>query len=284
MLETNQIQLIKRLKSQPRLGMADIFDEIQGKLGNIFDLYKKASVDVARESAFSILSQNAQDLYAKLNVLETRNLAVQSGFKTSTNRSAELGFQFDKLAISSGKALNSEKLKTYLVNLNKVFVDQSQSKEKKSEETNQIEKDMILLFNTVLTDSISTSILLKTIIQFFRSNNIIVHKFLLNISILLCVIEEFLKDNNIIDKDKNRNLKRISMFEIVTDSQLDIIAFCDVKKCYPKIRDLFNLDMTNKYSLYRNNLVKNNITEIKPSESKLFSTLSLSTLKFRPPQ
>ena len=122
MLETNQIQLIKRLKSQPRLGMADIFDEIQDKLGDIFNLYKQASTDVARESAFSILAENAQDLYGKLNVLETRNLAVQSGFKTSTKRAAELGFQFDKLAISSGKALNSEKLKTYLVNLNKVFV------------------------------------------------------------------------------------------------------------------------------------------------------------------
>jgi predicted unusual protein kinase regulating ubiquinone biosynthesis (AarF/ABC1/UbiB family) len=148
----------------------------------------------------------------------------------------------------------------------------------------QIEKNMNLLFNTVLTESISTTILIKTIINVFSSNNIIVHKFLLNISILLCVIEEFLKDNNIINKDKHRYLKRISMFEIIADSELDIIAFCDVKKCYPKIRELFSLDMDTKYKNYRSNIENNNIIEIKNNENKLFSTLALSTLKFRPPE
>ena len=26
------------------------------------------------------------------------------------------------------------------------------------------------------------------------------------------------------------------MFDIINDSQLDIIAFCEVNKCYPKIK------------------------------------------------
>ena len=118
----------------------------------------------------------------------------------------------------------------------------------------KLEEDINIFFNTVLNESISTSILIKLIIGFFRSNNIIVHKFLLNTSILLCVIEEFFKKNNIINKDKHSDLKRISMFEIINDSQLDIIAFCDVKKCYPKVRNIFISDMNNKYLNYKLNI------------------------------
>jgi hypothetical protein len=73
------------------------------------------------------------------------------------------------------------------------------------------------------------------------------------------------------------------MFEIINDSQLDIIAFCDVKKCYPKIRDLFSEHMSNTYKKYKSNVIKNNINENDNNDSKLFSSLSLSTLKFRPP-
>ena len=138
-------------------------------------------------------------------------------------------------------------------------------------------------FNNILTESVGTSFIIKSIINFFRSHNIIIHKFLLNLSILVCVIEEFLKENNIVDKDKQRNLKRTSMFEIINDSQLDIIAFCDIKKCYPKIRDLLSEHMSNTYKKYKSNIIKNNINENDNNNSKLFSSLSLSTLKFRPP-
>jgi hypothetical protein len=74
------------------------------------------------------------------------------------------------------------------------------------------------------------------------------------------------------------------MFEIINESQLDIIAFCDVKKCYPKIKNLFSLDMKNKYTKYKTNIMKNNITEVINTDNKLFSSLSLSTLTFRPPE
>ena len=148
----------------------------------------------------------------------------------------------------------------------------------------KLEEDINIFFDNILNESIGTSVLIKLIINFFRSNNIIVNKFLLNLSILLCVIEEFLKENNVIDKDKQRHLKRTSMFELITDSQLDIIAFCDVKKCYPGIRNIFSLDMNNKYAKYRSNIIKHNIIENKNNENKLFTSLSLSTLKFRPPE
>ena len=154
MLDTNEIQLIKRLKSKPRLGMADDYlDKIQDQLKDIFDGYKAASGDILREGAFKILAESAQNLYAKLNVLETRNLAVQSGFKTSTKRAAELGYQFDKLAISAGNAFNSEKLKGYLVNLNKVFVGNTKLFKAGNESGEAIAKQVNALQNKLkLTD------------------------------------------------------------------------------------------------------------------------------------
>ena len=148
----------------------------------------------------------------------------------------------------------------------------------------KIKGDITIFFNDILNESVNTSIVLKLLIQFFSSNNIIIHKFLLNLSILLCVIEDFLKENSLIDKDKKINLKRSSMFEIITNSQLDIIAFCDVKKCYPKVRSLFSLDMNSKYNKYKSNIIKHNITESLNDENKLFSSLSLTNLKFRPPE
>ena len=57
----------------------------------------------------------------------------------------------------------------------------------------KIKEDINIFFNNILNQSIDTSIVIKSIVQFFRSNDIIVNKFLLNLSILICVIEEFLK-------------------------------------------------------------------------------------------
>ena len=150
-------------------------------------------------------------------------------------------------------------------------------------DSDKFDQDINIFFNNVLNQSITTSVLIKLIINFFSSNDIIVNKFLLNLSILICVIEEFLKGNGLNEKDKNRSLKRISMFEIINDYQLDMIAFCDVKKCYPEVRNIFTLDMKKKYEKYKSNVVNNNIIETSNSEKKLFSSLSVTKLKFKPP-
>jgi hypothetical protein len=42
--------------------------------------------------------------------------------------------------------------------------------------------------------------------------------------------------------------------------------------------------MKNKYTKYKTNIMKNNITEVINTDNKLFSSLSLSTLTFRPPE
>jgi len=157
-----------------------------------------------------------------------------------------------------------------------------------NENNEKFKMDINNFFNSIIFNSIDTSILIKSIINFFRANDIIVPKFLLNLSILICVIEEFLKANNIIDKEKykqnNTTKSKSNMFEIMNDCQMDIIAFCDVKKCYPKVRDLFTKNMEDKYIKYKYNIEKNNIMESNTIEKRLFSSLSLSNLKFRKPE
>jgi predicted unusual protein kinase regulating ubiquinone biosynthesis (AarF/ABC1/UbiB family) len=146
------------------------------------------------------------------------------------------------------------------------------------------QKEIMFFFNSVMEESVSTSILIKSIISFFKSYNLTISKFLLNISILLCVVEEFFKEHNFINKNKDKQIKNASMYEIINDSYLDIISFCDVKKCYPKVRDLFVLHIKDNYKNYKENIEKNNIKETENTEKQLFSSLSLSTLKFKKPE
>jgi predicted unusual protein kinase regulating ubiquinone biosynthesis (AarF/ABC1/UbiB family) len=164
---------------------------------------------------------------------------------------------------------------------------------------NDLSNEINNLFNNIIKNSFSTALLLKSIINFFTSRNIIVHKFLLNFTILICVIEEFLKKGDIINREKGDSNK-VSMFDLMTDNQLDIITFCNVNKCYPKVAELFQKELDNKYLEYQNNITINNILENKENKitstqqlqqppqphqpPQLFSSLSLTGLKFRPPE
>lgn len=144
------------------------------------------------------------------------------------------------------------------------------------------------IFNNILKNSLSISLLLKLIVQFFTLHNFMVHKFLINLSILICVIEEFLQKGDIINRE-NTNSTGVNMFELINDSQLDIIAFCDVNKCYPDVAKLFKKELDNKFIEYKTNIENNKINEnnditkcnIQPI---LFSTLSISNLKFISPE
>lgn len=143
------------------------------------------------------------------------------------------------------------------------------------------------IFNTILKDSMNTTFVLKSLINFFTKNNIIIHKFLLNFSILMCLIEEFLHKNDILNRERH-NSTSVSMFDIITDSQLDIISFCQVNKCYPQVCALFQKELENKYIEYKRNTVENDINEEKENANAntptLFSSISLSGLKFKPPE
>lgn len=152
-----------------------------------------------------------------------------------------------------------------------------------SDETLEIEIKKI--FNTILKDTMNTTFVLKSLINFFTKNNIIIHKFLLNFSILMCLIEEFLHKNDILNRERN-NSTSVSMFDIITDNQLDIISFCQVGKCYSEVCKLLQKELEYKYNDYKKNAKENNINEEKENANTptLFSSISLSGLKFKPPE
>lgn len=147
-----------------------------------------------------------------------------------------------------------------------------------------ISNEIKRIFDVILKDCLGTSVLLKLIIHFFTTHNILVDKFILNFSILICLVEEFLKKGNMIDREK-KNHDVVSMFDIINDITLDILAFCEVKKCYPKVKELFEKETEIKYNEYRQNLLTHNIQENKRNnEPELFTIIKLSGLTFKPPE
>jgi hypothetical protein len=124
---------------------------------------------------------------------------------------------------------------------------------------------------------------MNTLLNLFKINNLVVHKFMLNFTILICVIEEYMRNNNLINKHINKN---ISLFHIINDNQLDIITFCDVKKCYPKVKNMIELNMKDNYKKYKTNSSQNNIESNEKSNDgkQLFTRISLSGLTFKSPE
>ena len=121
-----------------------------------------------------------------------------------------------------------------------------------------LESEILLIFKDLETNFVSTQLILKTILNFFATHDIIVHKFLLNLTITICLIEEFLKKTDVIKTDKDI-LKAINMYDVINAAQLDIIAFTRAKNCFKKIGAIFETDMENKFKKYTENITNNKI-------------------------
>lgn len=145
------------------------------------------------------------------------------------------------------------------------------------------DNDIHNLFKHIIEESLGTSLIMNILLNLFKINNLVVHKFMLNFTILICVIEEYMRNNNLINKHINKN---ISLFHIINNNQLDIITFCDVKKCYPKVKNMIELNMKDNYKKYKKNSCKNNIESNDNSDDgkKLFNRISLSGLTFKSPE
>jgi len=141
------------------------------------------------------------------------------------------------------------------------------------------DEDVSFIFKDMINDSMGTSLIMKILLDVFRNNNLIIHKFLLNFTISMCVIEEYMKQNNLISKTINKN---ITMFDVINDSQLDIIAFCETNKCYTKVGELITLNSKNNFNIYNKNNKLNKFE--KNNAKKLFSSIELSQLTFKPPK
>ena len=141
------------------------------------------------------------------------------------------------------------------------------------------------IFETILDNSVGTGMIMKSIINYFTSHNILIDKFLLNFTITICLLEEFFRKNDVIDKEKTVKNNTVSMYDIIQENQLDIISFCKVKKCYPKVLELFMKELEHRYQEYRENIHEHNISECnKKHNPVLFNSIALSGMIMRPPE
>jgi len=145
----------------------------------------------------------------------------------------------------------------------------------------KFDEDVIYIFKNIINNinHMGTSLIMNILLDIFRNNNLIIHKFLLNFTIFICVIEDYMKSNNLINKTVNKN---ITMFDVINDSHLDIIAFCETSKCYTKVCELIKLKSKDNFKIYNKNNKLNYCDTIETK--KLFSSIELSTLIFKPPE
>lgn len=143
------------------------------------------------------------------------------------------------------------------------------------------DEDVSLIFKNIINDNekMGMSLVMKILLDVFRNNNLIIHKFLLNFTIFMCVIEEYMKQNNLISKTITKN---ITMFDVINDSQLDIIAFSEANKCYTKVGELITLNSKNNFNIYNKNNKLNKLEN--NNNKKLFSSIELSPLTFKSPE
>jgi predicted unusual protein kinase regulating ubiquinone biosynthesis (AarF/ABC1/UbiB family) len=147
--------------------------------------------------------------------------------------------------------------------------------------TNEIGK----IFETILNNSVGTGMVMKSIINYFTSHNILIDKFLLNFTITICLLEEFFRKNDVVDREKAVKNNTVSMYDIIQENILDIISFCKVKKCYPKVLELFTKELNTRYQEYRENIYEHNINECnKQYNPVLFNSIALSGMVMRPPE
>lgn len=141
------------------------------------------------------------------------------------------------------------------------------------------------IFETILDNSVGTGMVMKSIINYFTTHNILIDKFLLNFTITICLLEEFFRKNDVVDREKTVKNNKVTMYDIIQENQLDIISFCKVKKCYPKVLELFMKELENRYQEYRENIREHNISEgDKQHNPTLFNSIALSGLVMRSPE
>jgi len=141
------------------------------------------------------------------------------------------------------------------------------------------------MFKTILENSVGTSMIMKSIINYCSSRHILIDKFLLNLSITICLLEEFFRKMDMVDREKTAAMNGVAMFDIINENALDIISFCKVKGCYPGVLEIFQNDLNNKYLAYQVNLQENAIQEDGKNNTApvLFNGLALSGLVMREP-
>ena len=119
----NQIQLIAKLKKQPRHGAKSAFTLLKEQAEELYKTFEIGGKDVVRASGFTLVGDAVINAYEKVNVLEKQNRKLSESFGVNTHRAAQLSKSFDVLGVSLG--VNTDKLKIYAGELKKLFPGQA---------------------------------------------------------------------------------------------------------------------------------------------------------------
>ena len=111
----------------------------------------------------------------------------------------------------------------------------------------KFDTDVSCIYKHMINDnnSMGIGLIMNILLDILRNNNLIIHKFLLNFTIFICVVEEYMKNNNLINKTLQKN---ITMFDVINDSQLDIIAFCEINNCYKQVGELIKIKSKDNFN------------------------------------
>ena len=119
-----EIELIKRLKQQPRHGQnVRPITDVDQALRQLFELYKSGGEEIIRANIFGQLAAQINTAVKDLTLLQDINQGVGESFNVNSDRAAELGVSFDKLAIGLNRS--AAKAKSYAAEVRGVIGTQT---------------------------------------------------------------------------------------------------------------------------------------------------------------
>ena len=124
MSDNYQIELIKRLKRQPRHGQGiSPITQVENALKQLFEVYKIGGEDIVKLNIFGKIATQINAVVTDLTVLQDLNQGLAEDFNKNSNSAAQLGVSFDKMAGDMNK--NMQKAKKYAGEIRGVIGSQS---------------------------------------------------------------------------------------------------------------------------------------------------------------
>ena len=124
-----QIQLIKRLKQQPRHGQTGPIQQVEAALLSLYKNYKESGDDIVKLNVFGKISEQILSTVKSLTVLEQANSGLAETFNMNQVAAADWGAAIEKAAKNSGVPMQKAKeyaqaLKDEFLGLKTAYTDQ----------------------------------------------------------------------------------------------------------------------------------------------------------------
>jgi hypothetical protein len=124
MSDNYQIELIKRLKQQPRHGQGiSPITQVENALKQLFDVYKIGGDEIVKLNIFGKIATQINAVVTDLTILQDLNQGLSEDFNKNSNAAAKLGVAFDKM--SGDMNINMQKAKGYAGEIRGVIGSQS---------------------------------------------------------------------------------------------------------------------------------------------------------------